>query len=218
MIRVLLVDDERLTRTALRLLLDPEPDVEVVAEATDGDEVLAAVHSHRPDVVVMDLRMARVDGITATRQLRALASPPAVVALTGFEIDDDAIDVLLAGADAFVLKDRVPEDLAAAVRAAHASTSMLSPEVAKRLVDRVRRESAPDRAAAQRALATLTDRQREIAASVHRGLTNPEIATASYTSPSTVKSHLSEILARLGLTSRHELMLLVERAGGIAPA
>lgn len=217
MIRVLLVDDERFSRTALRMLLAPEPDVEVVAEATDGDEVLAAVHAHRPDVIVMDLRMTRVDGITATRQVRALASPPAVVALTSFEVDDDALAVLHAGADSFVLKDRVPEDLAAAVRAAHAGTSVLSPDVARRLVERMRSgDGGPERIAARRALANLTDRQRQIALAVHAGRTNPEIAEDTFASPSTVKSHLSDILARLDLTSRHELTLLVERAG-IAP-
>ena len=218
MIRVLLVDDERFSRTALKLLLAPEADIEVVAEATDGDEVLEAVHAHRPDVVVMDLRMARVDGITATRRVRALSSPPAVVALTSFEIDDDALAVLHAGADSFVLKDRVPEDLAAAIRAAHAGTSVLSPDIARRLVERMRTDQGPDRAAAQRALARLTDRQLEIAAAVHAGRTNPEIAADTFTSASTVKSHLSDILARLDLSSRGDLMVLVERAGGIPRA
>lgn len=218
MIRVLLVDDERFSRTALKLLLGPEADIEIVAEATDGDEVLEAVHAHRPDVVVMDLRMARVDGITATRRVRALSSPPAVVALTSFEINDDALAVLHAGADSFVLKDRVPEDLAAAIRAAHTGTSVLSPDIARRLVERMRTDQGPDRAAAQRALARLTERQLEIAAAVHAGRTNPEIAEDTFTSPSTVKSHLSDILTRLDLTSRRDLILLVERAGGIPTA
>lgn len=215
MIRVLLVDDDRLTRVALHLFLDSADDIEVVAEATDGDEVLQQVHRHRPDVVVMDLRMRRTDGIAATRRLRALPAPPVIVAVTGFELDDDAVEALRAGADAFVLKDRAPEDLVDTVRAAAAGRTMVSPEVTRLLIDGVRGDGARDRAEARRLLGALTDRQRTIAAEVHLGRTNPEIAKATFSSDSTVKTHVSEILLRLNLASRTELATLVERAGGL---
>lgn len=215
MTRVLLVDDDRLTRTALRLFLDQADEIEVVAEASDGDEVLQQVHLHRPDVVVMDLRMRRTDGVSATRAVRALPSPPAVVAVTGFEVDAAALEALRAGADSFVLKDRAPEEIVGAVRAAATGTTVLSPEVARLVVDGLRDDHALARAEAQRRLSRLTAKQREIASAVHRGLTNPEIAETAYCSSSTVKTHVSEILLGLGLGSRTELATLVERAGGV---
>lgn len=217
MIRVLLVDDDPLVRRSLRQILDSDPSIAVVAEADDGDGAVPAVQAHHPDVVVMDLRMRRVHGVEATAAVRRLPDPPEVVAMTSFGADEQVLRALDAGARGFLLKDATPTAIKEAVHAVVAGDASLSPAVARYVVDHVTSDPhGPARAAATRELDGLTDRERAVALGVHAGLTNDEIAQRMYVSAATVKTHLSSVLARLGLEGRVQLAILVERSGTAA--
>ena len=214
--RVVLVDDDPLVRSGLSLILGGAPDLEVVSSASDGVEALEVVARERPDVVLMDIRMPRLDGIEATRRLRDLPDlrDVRVIVLTTFDADDMIVEALRAGAAGFLLKDTPPARLVEAVRAAAAGEPTLSPRVAEQLIAAVTDRSAPDgrRAAAAR-LDALTDREREVALALARGLSNADIAGELYMSVPTVKTHVSRILTKLDAANRVQAAIVVHDAG-----
>jgi DNA-binding NarL/FixJ family response regulator len=211
---VLLVDDDALLRSGLRLMLAPERTIELVAEASDGDEVLAAIDRYHPDVVLMDIRMERIDGITATRRVRTQPQPPPVILLTTFDADELVLRGLEAGAVGFLLKDTAPADIVRAIHAVHAGEGMLSPTVARQLIALVAGdgEMGARRADARRRLAELSPREREVALAVAEGRANAEIAHELHISVGTVKSHVSQMLAKLAVDNRVQIALLVKEA------
>jgi len=214
--RVLLVDDDALVRSALTLMLGGQADLEVVGEAGDGEAGVALVGSLRPDVVLMDIRMPGVNGLEATQRLHAQPDPPRVIVLTTFDADDLVVRAVAAGADGFLLKDTPPGDIVAAVRAVVDGEPMLSPTATRALIDRVRTDGAgpSDRSvAAARRLAVLTEREREVALAVGRGLSNAEIARALHLSVPTVKAHVSRLFDKLGTTNRVQIAICVHDAG-----
>ena len=216
--RVMLVDDDPLVRTGLRFLLDSTDDLTVVAEAGDGDEAVSTQQTTPVDVVLMDLRMPRVDGITATRQLRVLPHPPQVIALTTWDVDDAVVAALDAGASGFLLKTSSPQEILSAIRATLVGDAVLSPRSTRQLLDHLARDSASEqRREAEQAVGTLTEREREVAAAAGRGLTNKEIGGELYLAEATVKAHLSTIQTKLGVANRVNVAVLAERAGLLRP-
>jgi DNA-binding NarL/FixJ family response regulator len=214
-IRVLIVDDDALVRSGLRMMLAGSDRIEVVAEAQDGSEVLGAVDAHRPDVVLMDLRMPRVDGLTATSLLRSQPRAPHVLVLTTFDADELVLRALRAGAEGFVLKDTPPSDIVRAIELIAAGEGILSPTVARQLIAHVASDSggAEDRrAAARRRLDELTGRELEVARAVGQGKTNADIATELYMSVATVKAHVTRLLSKLDVQNRVQIALLVNDA------
>ncbi|WP_353808358.1 response regulator [Agromyces sp. SYSU T00194] len=211
-IRVLIVDDQALVRTGFRMILEIEPDLEVVGEIADGEQAVEAARTLAPDVLLMDVRMPRMDGIEATR--RILADPDAtarVVMLTTFDLDEYVYDALQAGASGFLLKDVPPELLVAGIRAVHAGDSLLAPAVTRRMIEtfvaRPRATASPD------VLAALTDREREVLALLARGRTNGEIARELYVSETTVKTHVGRLLAKLGARDRVQAVIIAYETG-----
>jgi DNA-binding NarL/FixJ family response regulator len=200
-IRVVIVDDQPIVRAGVARILGPEDGFEVVAECDDGDEVVAAVAAHRPDVVLMDVRMRRVDGVAATRALGELEKPPPVLILTTFDEDDTLWGALDAGAAGFVLKDASAEDLIAATRAVSAGAAWLDPKVASRVLTAFRTYVRP-RVAELAKVDQLTDREHEVLGHIARGATNPEIAARLIVSEATVKTHVGAIFAKLGVRDR----------------
>jgi DNA-binding NarL/FixJ family response regulator len=213
-IRVLLVDDDALVRSGLRMMLAGAESIDVVGEVDDGQGVLAAVDIHHPHVVLMDIRMPRLDGIAATRLLRAQPKPPQVLVLTTFDADELVMRALRAGAAGFLLKDTPPAEIVRAIELVHAGDGMLSPPVARRLIALVAGDpDAGDRQeTARERLAALSPREHEVALAVGRGLANAEIATELYMSVATVKSHVSRLLTKLGVDNRVQIALLVQEA------
>jgi DNA-binding NarL/FixJ family response regulator len=214
MIRVMLVDDDPLVRSGLRMLLGGAPEIEVVAEAADGDEVLAAVDRHRPDVVLMDIRMPRLDGVSAAGLLARQPQPPKVLMLTTFDADDLVLRALGAGAAGFLLKDTPPAEIVRAIELVDAGESMLSPAVTRRLIDHLAAagEVGTPRAEADRLLATLSPRELEVARAVGRGLANAEISAELHLSVATVKAHVSKAMEKLGVDNRVQVALLIRDA------
>ncbi len=214
MIRVMLVDDDPLVRSGLRMLLGGAPEIEVVAEAEDGDEVLATVDRHRPDVVLMDIRMPRVDGVSAAGLLARQPAPPKVLMLTTFDADDLVLRALRAGAAGFLLKDTPPAEIVRAIELVAAGDSMLSPAVTRRLIDHVAAagETGTPRADADRLLATLSPRETDVARAVGRGLANAEISLELHLSVATVKAHVSKVMEKLGVDNRVQVALLIRDA------
>ncbi|MFI9051566.1 response regulator [Streptomyces sp. NPDC053427] len=213
MIRVLLVDDEALVRAGLRMILEPAEGIDVVAEASDGSEAINAVAKHRPDVVLMDVRMAGMDGLTALKELRRSFDGPKVIMLTTFDLDDYVHTALRHGAAGFLLKDTSPRDLAAAVRTVAEGSAMLTPRVTKRLIDTFAGLESEGAVEARRRLAELTGREGEVVRAVARGLSNAEIGRELAMSEGTVKAHVSRALAKLDLSNRVQMALLVRDAG-----
>ncbi|GLZ45173.1 DNA-binding response regulator [Actinomycetospora sp. NBRC 106375] len=211
-VRVLVVDDDALVRSGLRLLLGEAPDITVVAEAGDGDEVPAAVAEHRPDVVLMDLRMPRVDGVRATAELLRGADAPAVLVLTTFDSDQDVLAALRAGATGYLVKDTPPAEIEDAIRRVAAGGTSLSETVTRRLIAAAtgRGAARPDAGAR---LAGLSEQERAVAAAVGRGWSNARIASELLLSLSTVKTYLSSALTKLDLENRTQLALLAHDAG-----
>jgi DNA-binding NarL/FixJ family response regulator len=208
------VDDDPLVRSALGLMLGGQPDLEVVGEAGDGREGLALVERLRPDVVLMDIRMPRVDGLAATRALHARSDPPRVIVLTTFDADDHVVEALAAGADGFLLKDTPPPQIIAAIRAVAAGDPMLSPSVTRTLIQRLRDDADDDRGEkASRRLALLTGREHDVALAVGRGLSNAEIAGELHLSVPTVKAHVSRLFEKLQVTNRVQIAICVHDAG-----
>lgn len=218
-IRVLLVDDDPLVRAGLSLMLGGAEDIEIVGEAADGTEVEAAVDRTRPDVVLMDIRMPSVDGLTATERLRGRPDGPQVVVLTTFHADEQVLRALRAGAAGFVLKDTPPAEILAAVRRVAAGDPVLSPTVTRQLMEHAVGSAADTRRTrARERVAALNDREREVAVAVGQGLSNAEIAAALYMSVATVKTHVSRVLAKLDLNNRVQIALLAYDAGLLEPS
>ncbi|GGR23778.1 response regulator transcription factor [Streptomyces roseolus] len=214
-IRLLLVDDDPLVRAGLTLMLGGARGIEIVGEGSDGGEVPDLVARLAPDVVLMDIRMPRVDGLTATERLRARPGAPEVIVLTTFHADEHVLRALRAGAAGFVLKDTAPAEIADAVLRVAAGDPVLSPAVTRRLMSHVAGapEARPRRDTAAARLAGLADREREVAVAVGRGASNAEIADRLYMSVPTVKTYVSRLLAKLGLNNRVQIALLVHDAG-----
>ncbi|GAB7043517.1 MULTISPECIES: response regulator transcription factor [Catenuloplanes] len=212
MIRVLLVDDQRLVRTGFRMLLQTQPDLTVVAEAGDGGEAIEAVSAHRVDVVLMDVRMPTVDGVTACRRIRALPDPPRVLVLTTFDLDEYAFAAIRAGASGFLLKDAPPEDLLSAIRVVHSGDSVVAPSTTRRLLERFA-PYLPDDSAGPGPADALTDREHEVLLLVARGRSNAEIAGELFVAETTVKSHISRILTKLDLRDRVQIVVYAYRNG-----
>jgi len=212
-IRVLLVDDEALVRSGLRMILETAADISVVGDAADGAAAVTQAQAHRPDVVLMDIRMPKVDGLAAARALAKEPRPPKVVVLTTFDTDEYVYAALQAGAAGFLLKDTPPADLIQAVRVVAAGEAMLSPSVTRRLIDQFAAVATPHGAEARRQLAVLTARERDVLVLVGEGLSNAEIGRRAYLAEATVKAHISSILAKLGLASRVQIAILAHDAG-----
>jgi len=202
-------------RSGLKMMLSGTAGIAVVGEADDGSGVLAALDLHRPDVVLMDLRMPRLDGIAATRLVRAQPDPPAVLVLTTFDADELVLHALQAGAGGFLLKDTPPPEIVRAIELVHAGDAMLSPTVARRLIALVAGdgEAATRRDRARERLALLSAREHEVALAVGRGQANADIAAELHMSVATVKAHVSKLLAKLELDNRVQIALLVLDAG-----
>ncbi|GAA1573414.1 response regulator transcription factor [Kribbella hippodromi] len=216
--RVVLVDDDALVRMGLQAMLDGVSGIQVVGEAADGSEVPAAVAAHRPDVVLMDLRMKRIDGITATRELRARGETPAVIVLTTFNDDDLIEQSIRAGAVGYLLKHAPPDDIVRAIRAAHAGESLLSPEIARRVLTLIagtaEATGTADAIATARArLRHLSTRELQVAKAVADGKSNAEIATALAITVPTVKGYVGTIFTKTDAENRVQLALIVNAAG-----
>jgi DNA-binding NarL/FixJ family response regulator len=214
-IRVLIVDDQPVVRAGVARILGPDDGFEVVAECDDGDEVLEAVRAHRPDVVLMDVRMRRMDGVTATARLRAAGDEPAVLVLTTFDDDDVLWGALEAGAAGFVLKDASAEDLIAATRAVAGGAAWLDPKVAPRVLHAAR--GARRDTGEQRRVDELTDREHDVLRHMARGATNTEIAEALIVGEATVKSHVGAIFSKLGVRDRAAAIVFAYDHGIVDP-
>jgi DNA-binding NarL/FixJ family response regulator len=215
-ITILVADDHHLARSGLRAMLAAHDDLDVVGEAEDGATAVEQALQLRPDVVVMDIRMPRLDGIEATRRLRAQPGSPQVLVMTTFDLDEYVYEALRAGASGFMLKDAPPSQLAEAVRTVAAGETLLAPAVTKRLVERFVRRPAPG-AAEQERLAELTGREHEVLRLIARGLSNGEIAARLYLSEATVKTHVTRILAKLDLRDRVQAVVFAYEIGLVEP-
>ncbi|WP_210571294.1 response regulator transcription factor [Streptomyces sp. GESEQ-4] len=216
-VRVVIVDDEQLVRMALRLVIDGEPDLTVVAEAADGDAAITVVAEQRPDVVLMDVRMPGRDGLSTTRELLTRPVPPRVLMLTTFDSDDLVLGALRAGALGFVLKDTPPPQILDAVRTVADGNPVLSPAATARVIAAATGPQSPHarsstREAARKQLSTLTERERETARAIADGLGNPEIAQRLHISIATVKAHTGSLFAKLAVENRVQIALLVRDA------
>ncbi|AEW92790.1 MULTISPECIES: response regulator [Streptomycetaceae] len=213
MIRVLIADDDALVRLGLADLLDGDAGIEVVAQACDGLHAVEQATAHRVDVALVDVRMPRMDGITATARLRALPRPPKVITLTTFDLDEYVYNALAAGADGFLLKDTDPAEILRAVHLVAVGSAMLHPSAARRLIDRYHQAGGARTTAARTRLDRLTPRERDVLALLAEGETNAEIAARLGMRESTVKAHVSRILTALEVTNRVQAALLARDAG-----
>jgi DNA-binding NarL/FixJ family response regulator len=216
MIRVVVADDQALVRGGFRLILEAQPDIEVVGEAADGREAVARAREQRPDVVLMDIRMPGMDGLEATRRLMTTQNPPRVLMLTTFDLDEYIYDALRAGASGFLLKDVRPEQLADAVRAVATGDTLLAPAITRRLVEQYLRRPPPG-ARTPLGLGELTDRELDVLRLVARGGSNQQIAGTLFLGESTVKTHLTHLFAKLGLRDRAQAVVLAYESGLIQP-
>jgi DNA-binding NarL/FixJ family response regulator len=219
-IRVVLADDQEMVRSGLRLILESEPDMEVVGEAGDGVQAIETVRWRHPDVVLMDVQMPVLDGLAATRQLldredRRIEPVPRVIMLTTFDLDEYVFEALRAGASGFLLKNAPADDLVAAVRTVAAGDALLAPSVTRRVIAAFGRRRAPSESA--RDLARLSEREREVLLLVARGRSNAEIATELAIGEATVKTHLSSLFAKLGLRDRVEAVIFAYESGVVEP-
>ncbi|GAB3078772.1 response regulator transcription factor [Intrasporangium mesophilum] len=214
-IRIMLVDDQALVRAGFRMVLDAEPGIEVVAECSDGQAAVDAVPGRAVDVILMDVRMPRLDGIEATRRILARPEPrPRVLVLTTFDLDEYVYAALRVGAAGFLLKDAGPAELLSAIRAVHAGDAVVAPGPTRRLLDRfVPTLPGGTSSGAVDRLALLTDREREVFEAVGRGLNNAEIAAALHVAEATVKTHVGRVLAKLGLRDRVQVVVLAYESG-----
>lgn len=217
MINVLVADDHALIRSGLAGMLGAQPDITIVGEVADGAEAVQRSGALRPDVVVMDIRMPKMDGIEATRRIRLAPDPPRVLVLTTFDLDEYVYEALRAGAGGFLLKDAPPGQLAEAVRTVAAGESLLAPAVTKRLISRFLRVSPSPAAAARAAADRLTERELEVLLLVARGLSNQELAERLHLSDATVKTHVSRVLTKLDLRDRVQAVVYAYEHGLIVP-
>jgi DNA-binding NarL/FixJ family response regulator len=209
LIRIAIADDQAMVRTGFRMIVQSQPDMQVVGEAQDGREAVALIRKERPDVVLMDIRMPNLDGIAATRQV---SDSTKVVILTTFELDEYVFDALAAGASAFLLKAAPPEDLIRAIRVVAQGDALLAPSVTKKLIEEFAKR--PERISNKsKQLETLTDREREVMQEVARGLTNAEIASRLHVSETTVKTHVAHLLGKLELRDRVQAVILAYESG-----
>jgi DNA-binding NarL/FixJ family response regulator len=215
MIRVLLADDEVLVRSGLRVLLGAEPDIEVVGEAADGREAVDRARELQPDVVVLDVRMPRLDGVGATREIASWPRRPRVLVLTTFDLDEVVDDALDAGADGFLLKRATPEQVIDGIRTVHAGDALVSPAVTRRLLAAHAHRRAPDRERLKLA-AHLTEREADVLRALAQGLSNAEIATTIWIAPETVKTHIKSILSKLQVRDRTQAVVWAYRTGFVA--
>ncbi|UJB45809.1 response regulator [Streptomyces sp. A1-5] len=213
MIRAMIVDDDALVRLGLADLLDGDAGIEVVAQASDGLHAIEQATAHRVDVALVDVRMPRMDGIAATARLRALPHPPKVITLTTFDLDDHVYDALAAGADGFLLKDTEPAEILRAVHLVAGGSAMLHPAAARRVIDRFHATGRPQATAARARVGRLTQREHDVLALLAEGGTNADIAARLGMRESTVKAHVSRILAALEVTNRVQAALLARDAG-----
>lgn len=215
-IRVIIVDDQAVVRAGVARILGPDDGFEVATECEDGDEVVAAVLAHRPDLVLMDIRMRRMDGVAATRLVQGLADPPPVVILTTFDDDDALWGALDAGAAGFVLKDASADDLIAAARGVAGGAAWLDPKVTARVLHSFRANVRPRQVQTAR-LDELTDRENEVLRLMARGATNSEVAAALFVSEATVKTHVGSIFAKLGVRDRAAAIVFAYDHGLVLP-
>ena len=215
-IRVLIVDDQALVRAGFRMILDAQPDLEVVGEAGDGSAAIDAVRTLRPDVVLMDIRMPGIDGIEATRRITEEGVPSKIVILTTYDLDEYVFDALAAGATGFLLKHVPPEELVRGVRVAASGEALLAPSITRRLIEEFAKQRAPVRAGGTE-LHTLTDREQEVIRLLGRGLSNPEIARELKVGEATVKTHVAHVLDKLGLRDRVQAVIFAYEVGLIKP-
>jgi DNA-binding NarL/FixJ family response regulator len=218
MVRVLIADDQAMVRAGIRMILELEEGIEVVGEAQDGEEAVAVARRARPDVIVMDVRMPRLDGVAATRRVvEEVEPPPRVLVVTTFDEDEPVYEALRAGAAGFLLKNAPPEQLVDAVRAVAAGDGLLSPEVTRRVIEEFARRSPPPAAPAAEALGELTERELEVLRLMARGLSNSEIADRLVITPGTAKTHVGRILMKLGLGNRVQAVVLAYECGLVRP-
>ncbi len=216
-IRVLLADDQQLLRTGFKMVLGTEADLNIVGEATDGVEAVEMSRRLLPDVVLMDVRMPRQDGVAATREIVAQKLPVRVLILTTFDLDEYVVGALRAGASGFLAKDVPAEELVAAIRTVAAGEAVVAPRILRRLLDRFA-ELLPDPSVVPpHQLSTLTDREREVLVQVAKGLSNAEIAQALMVSETTVKTHVGHMLTKLGLRDRVQAVVLAYETGLVRP-
>ncbi|MFC9659219.1 response regulator [Nocardia sp. NPDC127606] len=215
-ISVLVVDDQELMRMGLKMVLGAHPDIDVIGEAGNGDEAVRRASELRPDVVLMDVRMPVVDGVTATAQIVAAGEGVRVLVMTTFDLDEHALGALRAGASGFLLKDTPPEDLVSAIRSVAAGDAVVSPKVTKRLLDRLVAED-PTSLRDPRILDVLTAREREVLEQIAVGRSNAEIAGALFLSEATVKTHVGRVLTKLGLRDRVQAVVLAYETGLVRP-
>ncbi len=216
-IKVLVVDDERLVRTGFRVILDSQPDIEVVGESDDGGAAVDEALRLMPDVVLMDIRMKAMDGLQATRKILARsARPPRVVMLTTFDYDEYVYEALKAGASAFLLKDSPPEQLSNAVRVVAAGDALLHPSITRRLIEDFAHRPTP-RSGPPAELRVLSERELEVMRHLARGLSNQEVASALHVSEATAKTHVAHILAKLGLRDRTQAVITAYETGLVEP-
>jgi DNA-binding NarL/FixJ family response regulator len=214
-VRVLLADDQALVRTGFRMILKAEPDIEVVGEAADGEQAVAAARRLRPHVAVMDVRMPRVDGIEATRRLLAAPDAPTrVLILTTFDLDEYVYDALRAGASGFLLKDGPAEQLVAGIRTVADGGALLAPTVTRRLIEEFARRAPP---VAPASLSELTARERTVLEHLARGRSNAEIAAELILGEATIKTHVARVLSKLGLRDRTQAVVYAYESGLVRP-
>jgi len=214
-IRILIVDDQELVRTGFRVVLEAEPDFEVIGEAGDGFSALKAARSTRPDVVLMDIRMPNLDGIEATRRIAGVDGAPRVLILTTFDLDDYVYEALRAGASGFLLKDARAEELCDAVRTVGAGDALLSPTITRKLIESYTRRPPPS--AKPDALGELTARELEVLRLLARGMSNNDIARELVVGDATVKTHVARIFSKLDLHDRAQAVVLAYESGLVQP-
>jgi DNA-binding NarL/FixJ family response regulator len=211
-LRVVVADDQALVRAGFRMIVGSQPDMQVAGEAGDGQEAIELVRRERPDVILMDIRMPRVDGIAATRSITTAGSPTRVVILTTYELDEYVFDALAAGASAFLLKAAPPEDLVRAIRVVASGDALLAPSVTRRLIEEFARRPEPAERKAKQ-LDVLTERERDVLHEVAKGYTNAEIAARLHVAETTVKTHVAHVLGKLELRDRVQAVILAYEAG-----